>query len=174
MSSGVLSEMFDDESGVMTNDDLDDGSEKVARRRLRMSRRKFNITAIMVALFLVAIGLVLTTYFLNKSVEETEFETAFSIFARETAVVADMHAENTFGQLESLAAAVTVTSSATSPFPHELTVPEFDIRTEQIANLTGVEMLMFIPFVPNEEKVHWEDYQLLNQGWILEGYVSLE
>ena len=127
----------------------------------------------------MAAGLVLTTYFLLRKSEEVEFETSFKIFARETAVVAEMHAENVFGQLASLATAVRsgmpdVVNGEPSVHhrAHEIIVPDFDLRTEEISNLTGLEMLLFVPFVPNHEKRAWEEFQLLNQEWILDGYVS--
>jgi hypothetical protein len=122
--------------------------------------------------------MVLSTYFLLRKSEEVEFETSFLIFARETAVVADLHAEHVFGQLASLASAVRAGMSDPSlngsgqVHHHGVSIPDFDLRTEEISNLTGLEMLMFIPFVPNHEKRAWEEFQLLNQEWILEGYVS--
>jgi hypothetical protein len=124
----------------------------------------------------VAAGLVLSTYFLLRKSEEVEFETSFLIFARETAVIAEMHAENVFGQLASLATAVRAgmpdPSMAEQMHPHEISIPDFDLRTEEISNLTGLEMLLFVPLLPHHEKRAWEEFQLLNQEWILEGYVS--
>ncbi|CAB9519277.1 Receptor-type guanylate cyclase gcy [Seminavis robusta] len=142
-------------------------------RSLPKGRHRRNVNLFLASLCLLAAGLVLTTYFLLRKTEEIQFETAFSIFARETAVIAEMQASNVFGQLQSLASAVR--SGVETPeqrYPHKISIPDFDLRAEEIANLTEIELLMFVPFVPHEERREWEEFQLLNQEWIMEGYTE--
>ena len=134
------------------------------------------------AMICLATGLVLVTYFLLKKGEIIEFETAFNIYARELDVVVNMRSENVFGQLQSLATEVRTTSSSSTinndgdhsvvHYRHEVTIPDFDLRAEEITNMTGIEMLMFVPFVPNEQRESFEEYQRNNQQWITEGFVS--
>ncbi|CAB9519276.1 Receptor-type guanylate cyclase gcy [Seminavis robusta] len=149
----------------------ENGDEAAAR--VHISHHGRNISLILAALGLTATSMVLMTYFLLSSSERIQFETAFEIFTRETAVIAEMHAENVFGQLQSLASSVR-SGIAQNPqqYLHEVSVPDFDVRTEEIANLTNIELLMFAPFVPREEQRAWEEFQLLNQEWILDGYVK--
>lgn len=128
-----------------------------------------------------ALGFALTTYFLLHSKQEAQFETAFKIFARETAVIADNHAENTFGQLQSLAQAITSLSKEGgevktvdpitnhTPIPM-VSVPHFDMRAQDIVNRTGIEMLLYLPFVPKEDRLDWEVFENEHLDWIYEGH----
>ena len=143
----------------------------------------------------LATGLVLVTYFLLKKGELIEFETAFNLYARQFDVVVNMRSENVFGQLQSLATEVRSSSSSSSSpmnysgndadddhtnanntgdrfYRHEVTIPDFDLRAEEITNMTGIELLMFVPFVPNEQREAYEEYQRNHQEWITEGFVS--
>ncbi|CAB9505432.1 Receptor-type guanylate cyclase gcy [Seminavis robusta] len=157
--------------------DMDDVSENskhsgdAVAARVREHRR--NISVIVAAQLLGTTALVLMTYFMLSATERIQFETAFEIFTRETAGVAEMHAENVFGQLQSLASSVR-SGIAQNPqqYLHEVSIPDFDLRVEEIANLTKIELLMFAPFVPRAEQRAWEEYQLLNQEWILDGYIE--
>lgn len=81
---------------------------------------------------------------------------------------------NTFGQLRTLATAITIvaeTHDVGHSFPN-LTIPHFDLRAEEIAELTGAEMILFVPFVEESERPGFESYAVQNQYWIEEGYVS--
>ena len=79
-----------------------------------------------------------------------------------------------FGQFQSLA--ITVTSYAmgangTSSFPNA-TIPHFDFRSQEIVDLTGAEMIMFVPLVEKSNRRGWEDYANSNLWWIAQDYVS--
>jgi hypothetical protein len=51
-------------------------------------------------------------------------------------------------------------------------VPHFDLRSKQIADLTGIEMVLFVPFVngTREHREAWERFEVANQDWILQDY----
>lgn len=53
-----------------------------------------------------------------------------------------------------------------------MTVPHFDLRTQEIANLTGAEMLVFVPLVEQSNRVGFVEYADGKQDWIAEDYVS--
>ena len=98
----------------------------------------------------------------------------FQSYARETADIAENNANKIFGQLQSFATAITSVAIQTNNygFPN-VTVPHFDKRAQEIANLTGAEMIMFAPFVNQNEKEGWESYAVQHQDWISQDYVSL-
>ena len=88
--------------------------------------------------------------------------------------MAENNALNTFGQLRTLATAITCvaeTHNMGHSFPN-LTIPHFDLRAEEIAELTGAEMILFVPFVEEPERPGFESYAVQNQYWIEEAYVS--
>lgn len=87
--------------------------------------------------------------------------------------IAQNNADKIFGQLRSLATAITsiaVNEDDGNMFPN-VTVPHFDLRTQEIADLTGMEMITFIPFVELANRSGWEVYATENKDWILEDYV---
>lgn len=122
---------------------------------------------------LAAIGFSLATYFLLASAERKAFEHDFASYARETASVAENNAANSFGQLQALAIAITsvaeVDNSTEFPF---VTVPHFDHRSQAIADMTGAEMVLFVPFVDQSARETWEEYTVDHQGWIEQDYLD--
>lgn len=154
-------------------DDHDDESvEKKPRASLyQKSKKRKSFVMVLVALFLSAVVLTVMSFFMLKSSQQIEFETAFEIFAREATVVAEMHAENVFGQLQSLASALRSGMYQNEyHYYHQVAIHDFDLRSEEITNLTGIELLMFVPFVPHNERDAFEQFQYDHQQWIVEGY----
>lgn len=191
MSRNVFQDEYESASRVSgfasTDDGFDEenkGNEEKGRvgNLVEIMRDRKSTNLVLAALCLVGVVLVLTTYFLLKNGEKVEFETAFKIYARETTVVANMRSENVFGQLQSLASALRSDRGNTDSdqpedgetqqqrLTHQLSIPDFDKWTEEIGDLTGIEMLMFAPFVPFNEREAYVDFQLRNQEWILESY----
>jgi hypothetical protein len=75
--------------------------------------------------------------------------------------------------LRSLATAITsLAVDSNHGFPN-VTIPHFDLRAQEIAELTGAEMIMFVPFVEEEVRTGWEQYAVEHQGWIRQDYVSI-
>jgi hypothetical protein len=56
-------------------------------------------------------------------------------------------------------------SNATWPF---VTVPHFDIVSEAIEKLAGIELVVFAPLVKRTQNTAWAEYAVDNQGWIEE------
>lgn len=54
-----------------------------------------------------------------------------------------------------------------------MTIPHFDRRTEQIAEYTGVDVVMFLPFVEEENKAQWEAHAIRSQDWLVDDYVRI-
>lgn len=123
-------------------------------------------------MFLAAIGFALATYFLLSAQEQQEFESSFESYARETADIAENNADNCFGQLRTMATSFTSLALDQNGFPN-VTVPHFDIRAQEITDLTGAEMILFVPFVEKAKRVGWEEYAQQNEGWISQDYVSI-
>lgn len=110
-------------------------------------------------------------YYLLYRAEDSEFQSEFQSYARETSDIAENNAESTFGQLRTLATAITsvAVDSADQTFPC-LTIPHFDLRAREITELTGVEMIAFLPFVQAEDRQKWIDYSNNNSWWIDQDY----
>ncbi|KAL3937663.1 MAG: hypothetical protein SGBAC_007279 [Bacillariaceae sp.] len=130
--------------------------------------------AVMVYFVLVLAAIVfgVATFLLLDSGADREFKSEFKSFARETADIAQNNADKVFGQLRSLATAITsiaVNEEDGNLFPN-VTVPHFDLRTQEIADLTGLEMICFVPFVEEPDRSGWETYASDNKDWILEDY----
>ncbi|CAB9527019.1 Receptor-type guanylate cyclase gcy [Seminavis robusta] len=140
-----------------------------------------NRRIVLVSLFLAALVFGLATYFVMLASQHAEFESSFESFARETADIAENNAENSLGHLRNLATAITsqVVDNEQATFPF-VTIPHFDLRTQEIADLTGIEMILFVPFVTQqdaktssqEQQAHddWETYTMEHQDWILQDY----
>ena len=129
---------------------------------------------VLAALCCVATCLVVVTYYLLEQGEQIEFETAFKIYAREIDLIVNMKSENVFGQLQSLATSFKFSKQDhgnTSLSPHQISIPDFDFRAEDISNLTGLEMLLFAPFVPYQEREAFIEFQQANQQWTTQGLV---
>ena len=105
----------------------------------------------------------LATYFILSSQQEYEFESEFGSYAREAVEISENNAVNAFGQLRTLATAITSIAydSNSGGFPN-VTIPHFDLRAQEIASLTGAEMIIFAPFVEKESKAGWEEYERSN------------
>jgi hypothetical protein len=77
--------------------------------------------------------------------------------------------------MRSLATAITsiaIDKDNAFGFPN-VTVPHFDIRTQEIADITGTEMFLFVPFVQQDDRSSWQAYATENQDWIAEDYVCM-
>ena len=79
-----------------------------------------------------------------------------------------------FGQFQTLATAITshaVDSNGTKSFPNVI-IPHFDLRSQEIVDLTGAEMIMFVPLVENSNRQGWEKFANDNLWWIAQDSVS--
>lgn len=116
------------------------------------------------------------TYFFTSTAEDTQFQSDFESLARETAAIADSRANTLFGQMDSLAIAIAsanlANDNSNGDFPN-VTIPHLDLRTDGITELTGADMIMFVPFVKAEDKAGFEQYATENQEWLVQDYVSL-
>ena len=163
---------FDDEirSMIFTDEEHTTASDQKSERT--RNRRGGGSRTVYVVLLVAAVGFGLATYFLLQSSQDKKFESEFHSFARETADIAENNAENTFGQLKSLATAMTsVAQDSKDRFPNT-TVPHFDLRAQEIAELTGAEMILWVPFVDRKDQSGWESYAVENQDWVAQDYVS--
>lgn len=113
------------------------------------------------ALTALAFGSV--TYVFSARSQQRKLKVEFQRFASEAAGMAENNANSTFGQLQTLATAMTsVTQALGDAFPYTV-VPHFDLRTSQISHLTGLEMILWAPFVEEEDLIEWEQFMALNR-----------
>jgi hypothetical protein len=90
------------------------------------------------------------------------------MYAQEIARNADSNAKKIASQVKSLGTTLTsvaLTKEMTWP---NVSMPHFDLHAREAEELTGIELLVFSPIVPYEEKDGWEEYAWENQGWIQE------
>jgi len=154
---------FDDDGTLKSPQDIDDEED-------HSSRDGSNMVYFVLVLAAVVFGV--ATYVLLDAGADREFKSEFGSFARETIDIAQANADKIFGQLRSLATAITsiaVNQDDGNFFPN-VTVPHFDLRTQEISDLTGMEMITFVPLVQRENLTSWEQYANLNKDWIQEDY----
>lgn len=66
---------------------------------------------------------------------------------------------------------VTALSSDSDAAPN-ITILNYDRRALEIANLTGIDMIIYVPIVEASKKSEWESYAVQSQGWIEQDFVS--
>jgi hypothetical protein len=70
--------------------------------------------------------------------------------------------------MQQLSAAVTSAALMTnSVFPY-VTLPHFQITGGYADGMGGIMAAAFAPLVKHEERSEWEEYAVLNQGWLAE------
>jgi hypothetical protein len=70
--------------------------------------------------------------------------------------------------MQQLSAAVTSAALMTgSVFPN-VTLPHFEITGGFVDGMGGIMAAAFAPLVKEEERSEWEEYAVLNQGWLTE------
>lgn len=90
----------------------------------------------------------------------------FSNSAREISRLTEENVKSTIGQVHSLSVMVTsiaMSNNATWPY---VSVPHFARRAREAEELTGIELLLFAPIVPHDEREDWERYAWEHQVWI--------
>ena len=111
--------------------------------------------------------------------QQNRFTSEFRSYAREIADIAENNAKNAFEQLQNLATSFTSygieNRHFTGGFPN-VTIPHFDILTERIVNYTGVDMVIYIPFVEGTLKHGWEHFinkQISKHHHYFDSYVEM-
>jgi hypothetical protein len=80
----------------------------------------------------------------------------------------EFHIESVGKAFRNLGQVITAASLATqSPFPF-VTVPMFEVYGQQARNQSGIEIFAYTPLVSEEDRVRYELYTNMSQGWIEE------
>jgi hypothetical protein len=93
----------------------------------------------------------------------------FQGWAKEIGDVSDVQQERMFSIIKSLSKSATasaLTLNKTFPF---FTVPYFDVKGGEAQEISGAEVVIYVPLVKTSEKERWENYASANQGWVKEG-----
>jgi hypothetical protein len=70
--------------------------------------------------------------------------------------------------MQQLSAAVTSAALMTgSVFPN-VTLPQFEVTGGYADGMGGIMAAAFAPLIKHEERSEWEEYAVLNQGWLTE------
>jgi hypothetical protein len=106
------------------------------------------------------------TYRRSRSLRVAFILTQFNAYAGDIAQNANSNAKKIASQVKILGTSLTsVALSKEMTWPN-VTMPHFDLHAREAEELTGIELLVFSPIVPYEEKDGWEEYAWDNQGWI--------
>lgn len=189
MSMRDLHESFSDD-GLEVSARKDKDRDVRNKRHLKSTASRYIYGGI---LFTAAVFSAATYYF-TSTAEETQLRSDFSSFARETAEIAESRANTLFGQMDSLAIAIAAAAQdqaennndnvfgqqqndathsemdTTTAFPN-VTIPHLDLRSQRITQLTGADMVLFVPFVETDDKEGFEQYAVQNQAWLTQDYV---
>eukprot|EP00977_Amphora_coffeiformis_P022505 scaffold10917_cov155-Amphora_coffeaeformis.AAC.6 len=170
----------DDDSLDGSNRQLTTGSggRSSSPREGSATGRSSGTRMVYLVLAVAAAGFAITTYIVLIRSAENEFKSEFASYAREVAELTESQAENTFGQLRSLATAITSMAlenddnpNGQKDFPY-LSIPHFDLRSKEISELTGAEMFLFLPFVEQDKQGDFEAFLRDRQGWLADDYES--
>mmetsp|Transcript_41900 Transcript_41900/g.100953 ORF Transcript_41900/g.100953 Transcript_41900/m.100953 type:complete len:364 (+) Transcript_41900:48-1139(+) len=93
----------------------------------------------------------------------------FQSFARGFHDVSKINLDNIIGHLKTLSVSVTSESAQYKSTPN-ITLHNLDHRAQEIANFSGIEMVLYIPLVDASLRSDWESYAIQNQGWIAKDY----
>ena len=92
-------------------------------------------------------------------------------FASEIIASIQWEVQYNFALMQQLSASVTAAASMTGQSFPNLTQPYFEITGGYADGLGGIMSAAFAPLVKAEEREQWEEYSVLNQGWIAESKV---
>jgi hypothetical protein len=70
--------------------------------------------------------------------------------------------------MQQLSAAVTSAAVMTSSVFPNVTLPHFEVTGGYVDGMGGIMGAAFAPLIKHEERSEWEEYAVLNQGWIAE------
>ena len=191
MSSNMSSSQ-DDTTTTNQNEEKTEQSEELAKNETRQVNRSKLL--VYLALLLAAAGVGTAAYFFVYNQEKAEFEREvrilctllgfcidwylrsshlfasvleqFRTFADEIVDMSNTNAENIFGQVNNLATTITSYSSSSNRTWPNVTLPHFDLRAREAEDLSGIELIIFMPVVTESEKLGWEDYAWKHQTWI--------
>ncbi|KAL7580183.1 hypothetical protein ACA910_012934 [Epithemia clementina (nom. ined.)] len=172
-SVGIEDEDFSCASGkdkteVFGVDGGDDESHSSSRPIAQKEDRAVNRSKVMVylvLLFTASAASVLTYFYINAQ-DNATFESEFKGFAKELERITEASASSKFSVARSLS--ITITSYAVDKdlyFPF-VTLPDFEIRTEEARALSEAEVIVFIPLVNEAQQEQWEQYAQDHQLWI--------
>ena len=87
--------------------------------------------------------------------------------------IAESNAGKIFGHLESLSLAVTslAVEYENASFPN-VTIPHFDVRSQQLVEKTGAELVLWVPIVEASKREGWIEF-MRNEIASSHEYVSL-
>jgi class 3 adenylate cyclase len=93
-------------------------------------------------------------------------------FANEIVKTSELSVKSKFSAVRSLSIAVTsfaMHSNGPDAAWPRVSIPDFEIRSREARELSGAELIAFLPLVSSLEKSKWQEYAIQNQGWIREG-----
>jgi hypothetical protein len=70
--------------------------------------------------------------------------------------------------MQQLSAAVTSAAVMTDQIFPNVTLPHFEVTAGYTDDMGGIMASAFAPLIKHEERSEWEEYAVLNQGWLVE------
>jgi hypothetical protein len=70
--------------------------------------------------------------------------------------------------MQQLSAAVTSAAVMTGQVFPNVTLPHFEVTGGYADEMGGIMGVAYAPLIKHEEQSEWEDYSVLNQGWLAE------
>lgn len=168
----------DTRSHAQSNLDMSIAAENDAPKLAQGETRAVVCLRLVVAVVLVgvALGVTLSVYLYNRSLEQEAFEANFVDNAIKIVDSFKASAERRVGAIDSLALSITshaLSSSNNDRWPM-VTLPDFERRVTQTLAQAEVISLLFLPIVTNETRYMYETYTVYKQGWFLEGMAYQE
>ena len=124
---------------------------------------------VLLALLLATLAVSLTVYFITKRAQEEEFNSGFQGNAQKLMDSFNQIVELKIGAITSLAISFTSyarSQNATWPF---VTMNDFQQRAASARALSDCLFLELLPLITDETRADWEEYALIEKGWLDEG-----
>jgi hypothetical protein len=88
---------------------------------------------------------------------------------RALTVIHTSHAfQYNFALMQQLSASVTSAALMTGSIFPNVTLPHFEVAGGYVDGMGGIMAAAFAPLIKHEERSEWEEYAVLNQGWLTE------
>eukprot|EP00526_Cylindrotheca_closterium_P004007 CAMPEP_0113645796 /NCGR_PEP_ID=MMETSP0017_2-20120614/24155_1 /TAXON_ID=2856 /ORGANISM="Cylindrotheca closterium" /LENGTH=1160 /DNA_ID=CAMNT_0000557583 /DNA_START=12 /DNA_END=3494 /DNA_ORIENTATION=- /assembly_acc=CAM_ASM_000147 len=162
------SSINDIESAVPS--DEDSALESAGTFRLEQQKEVSGSTYVILAVVVLATVVFSAATTLLVDTNQRKFRSEFESFARELNDIAWNNMDTMVGQLATLAVSITSENVDNGMTPN-VTIANMDRRTQDIAESTGIDMIMYAPIVERSLKSGWQQYASeSSQEWITQDY----
>jgi hypothetical protein len=152
---------------LLVNDDDDGGSGiMIAEQETKHINRYRAI--VMLVLFVSTIVVAFGVYWYISQSEVNQFEKSFQDDAHKVFESMGSSLDQMLGSLDILSATVVSMARYTNQSWPFVTIPGFAIHAAKARSASDGIGIFFQPLVKTDKRIEWEEYSVMNQGWVIE------